>query len=572
MAPTLHQTAPEPSAPQAPVYVIGHRNPDTDAICSAIAYAEFLRRTNEPGAIAACCGAPNARTRFALEEAGLSAPRLLLDARPTAGQVCRRDIVFARDDESVFEAINRMRGRSFRSLPVIDGSGRLAGLVSIQNALELLLPGEGDMSRARIVRTCLGRMASVLGAGVQHAGDLEREADFVVTVAALSVEKFTERLATYCPQDLVVVAGDRPSVQERAIAHGVSALIVTGGNRLAEPTLHRARKAAIAVLLSPHDTATTTLLIKCASRVTNVLHREFESFGERTPLREAAPVMARNTGQALFPVLDDSRAMVGVLARSDLVNPPRTRLVLVDHNEPGQAVAGAAEAEIVEILDHHRLGAGFTSREPIRFVNEPVGSTCTLVARAWREAGLRPPEPMALCMAAGMISDTLHLKSPTTTPLDRELLDWLASCLERSLDVFARRFFETGSVLRASTPADVVRGDLKQYEEHEWRIAVAQVEEVGLEQFWNLKSQLAEALEELNRELSTDFACLLVTDIVTQNSVLLVEGDARLREAVGYPQIEPGLFELENIVSRKKQLLPYIMRILSETPKRALEG
>ncbi len=550
-----------------PVYVIGHRNPDTDAICSAIGYAEFLRESGRPiDAVPARCGEISERTAFALQKAGIPVPRLVLDVRLNIGSVCQRKVVSATQDESLYDAINRLRQHNLRGMPILDKQGSVLGLLSIQKALDMLLPGPGNVAQARIVETSLARIASVLGGTFQNRANVDREAPYILTVAALSEERFAKRLATYAPRDLVVVTGDRPNIHSAAIEHRVSCLIITGDNRLNDGMLRRAHQSEVNVLLSPHDTATTTLLVKCARRIDFAITREFVAFPEKLTVREAARRML-STQQALFPVMDEENNLIGVLSRSDLVNPAPTHLILVDHNELSQAVSGAAECEILEVIDHHRIGGGLISSAPIRFINEPVGSTCTIVARTWKENGLTPPPGIALCLAAGLISDTLNLKSPTTTALDREMHEWLSNLVHCPLHEFARDFFTTGSPLHAHSPDEVVRADLKEYSSNGWQFAVAQVEEVELHRFWKVKEDLRDALVRLNAEKGMHFSCLLVTNITTQDSVLLAAGLEQIIEAIAFPPLDRALFELKGIVSRKKQLLPYLMRLIEEMHK-----
>ena len=549
--------------------VIGHKNPDTDAICAAVAYAALLRIQGQSDVEAAACGEAGPRTLFALSRAGERPPRLVLSVRPTAGEVCQRQVVVAEELESLYETFNRLREHNITRLPVIDCDRRLKGILSIQKALDLLLPGRADLDRARVVESSLSRIARVLDGKFQNQVDCDREAEFFVTVAAFSAKRFTARIESYDPASLIVVAGDRPNVQRPAIEQGVYALIITGGNKLPRDRLRRAKERGVNVLISPHDTATTTLLMKCSKPIRLAMQTDFISFEESTPLQEVRTRMQGALRQALFPVLDEKGILVGVLSRVDILHPRTTKLILVDHNELTQAVAGAEEAEIVEVLDHHRLGGSLVSHEPIRFINEPVGSTCTLVARAYRNAGLNPTPGMALCMASGIISDTLHLKSPTTTPLDAEMLDWLGGFVEQPLEAFAAELFAAGSVLQSSTPRQALQSDLKTYEENGWRIGLAQVEEQGLELFWKKKEELRSALKELNREHKFDLSCVLVTDLLSHDSVLLAAGNRKLVDSVAYPrkEHERDIFELRGIVSRKKQLLPYVSRLLRETQR-----
>ncbi len=544
-----------------PVYVIGHKNPDTDAICAAIGYADLLRRTTRPDAEAARCGDVPARTAFVLGKAGLREPLLVNDVRPTAGQICRREFESAHVGESLLDAFDRMRERGFRSLPVVDDDGRVAGMVSILKALDLLLPARGSADRTRQVDSSLERVARVLGGTFQNAVEPGREEPLKMIVAALSEPAFQKRLDTYEPEGLMVVAGDRPSVHRMAIVRGVRALVVTGGHRLTPELGREAAAKGVSVVLSPHDTAATTLLVKCAKRVTHAMDWDFLGYSETAVIDDVRGEIGVS-GQALFPVWDSDRKMTGVFSKSDLLTARPVELVLVDHNELSQAVTGAEEASILEVLDHHRLGGGLASREPIRFVNEPVGSTSTLVARAWRAAGMAPSPGIALALAAGIISDTLRLTSPTTTDLDRNILEWLRELAPCDLDEFARDFFAAGSPLRTQAPREALEGDCKEFHEAGWHFAVAQIEEQGFEPFWERKKELREAVAALVRERRLDFAALLVTDLNTHGSVLLVEGDLAVVKALDYARLEDGLYDLPGVVSRKKQVIPHLCGLL----------
>lgn len=549
-------------------YVIGHKNPDTDAICSAIAYADLLSQTYLPKALAARCGEINSRTGFVLERAGLEPPRLVMDVRPSVGQICRREVITAHDAESVLAVVNRMRDASLRSIPVIDSSRHCLGMLSLTKLVDLLLPGTNSGNSTRTVDSSLERIRETLDATYQNSFETGEEESFILTVGAMRAEAFDERIRHFPSRQIILVVGNRTTVQTAAIEYGIRAIVITGNYRLSPELLEKAVEKKITVICASYDTATTTLLIKCAKRITHALTQEFLGFTENLLIRQIREKV-QGSSQSLFPVIGEDGLLSGVLSKSDLVDPPRTRLVLVDHNELAQAVNGADEAEIIEVLDHHRLGGGLISSEPIRFINEPLGSTCTIVAKTYRQLGIKPSRSIALCMAAGLISDTLHLTSPTTTPVDRELLSWLEPLSGEKLSDFARDFFTAGSALKVSTPEAVVNGDCKEYEEHDWKIAVAQVEELGLDAFWDRKADLLEAMQQLLRKKNVDLAALLITDITSHYSLLLVVGEPRLISGIDYPPLEPHLFELNGIVSRKKQLLPELIRVLTRTPREA---
>ena len=324
-----------------------------------------------------------------------------------------------------------------------------------------------------------------------------------------------------------------------------------------------AQARGVSVINSPYDTATTTMRIKAARLIRSVIEKDFTSLPAKLAIEEARQLVVRSE-QVVFPVMDDGK-LVGVLSKSDLVNPPQTQVVLVDHNEISQAVRGVEEANIVEVLDHHRLGGSLKSTQPIRFFMDPVGSTCTLVARMFRQALIEPEPGIALCMASGMISDTLNLRSPTTTDVDRELLPWLKQFCKVDLDEYINEFFAVGSALRSCTPEQVVREDCKEFEENGRRFSISQIEEIGFDLFWERKDELFKALEGLAKENGLEFSALLITDIASTGSLLMMSSEPAGWEDINYPELEDRLYELEEVVSRKKQLLPLIISLLDST-------
>ncbi|MCO8123704.1 putative manganese-dependent inorganic diphosphatase [Stieleria sp. TO1_6] len=547
-----------------PLLVFGHRNPDTDAICAALAYADFLRRTTRPDAIAACCGAPNQRTEYALKVAELAAPRIVMDVRPVVEDVCQTDVTLATCDEVFYEVYRRMDQRGLRSIPVVDCNGTVVGIVSLLDLLELVLENGVDPVQARRVRTNLNKIVSVLGGEFQHAVNPDIDEDLILSVGAMSAAGFTEHIKQFPAEKLLVVSGDRPTIQLPALELGVRALVVTGGYELSDGLMQLAQARGISVLRSPFDTATTTMRIKAAQLIGSVVEKEFISLPARKPVADARKEIFRSS-QTVFPVLEDGE-LVGVLSKSDLVNPPKPQLVLVDHNELAQAVPGADESSIIEVLDHHRLGGSLKSSEPIRLTMEPVGSTCTLVAKKFRDAKIDPEPGIAICMASGMISDTLYLRSPTTTDTDREMLEWLQQFCCMPLDQFAENFFQVGSALRTCTPDQVVREDCKQFEDAGHAFSISQIEEIGFELFWQRKAELFQALEGLAAAQHLEFSALLVTDIVSNGSLLMMSREPDGWDEINYPELEDRLYQLDGVVSRKKQLLPLIGSLLDSHP------
>ena len=546
-----------------PVYVIGHRNPDTDAVCSALAYAELLQQTVHPTAVAACCGVTNLRTDFVLETAGVKPPRLLLDVSPTAYQISQHKVVSCTEDETFFNVYQKMKARNLRTIPVKSKDGKLVGILSLLDVLNLVFEGQTTSERTRQVRTSLNNICKVLGGSFQdeNASDPETIEDLVVTVGAMSAGGFKSRLEKMSPEGLIVVAGDRPTIQLPAIEHGVRAIVVTGGYELSEGLMMVARDRGVAVLQSPHETATTTMLIKSARMIEPAIQRDCVTIGPQKTLDQVRQLVHANP-QDLYPVAGVDKKLRGVLSKTDLVAPTRTRIVMVDHNEWGQAVKGAEEANVLEVLDHHRLGGGLRSHSPIRFINEVVGSTCTIVAMQYRMRGLEPSRGMAICMIAGLMSDTLGLTSPTTTDTDREILEWLTPYSGLDPVEFANDFFAAGSSLRAKSAEDVIQVDCKEFEESGQRFSVSQIEEIGLDRFWKRKQELTSALNSMQETEELSFSCLLITDISRGSSLLMVSGQNEFLKSLPFPKRGEGLFTLDGVVSRKKQFIPMISALL----------
>lgn len=552
--------------PIVPLHVIGHRNPDTDAICSAIGYATFLRESRGDNAEPARCGDLSVRTAWVLNQAGVEAPKLLMDVRPTAATVCLRNVIAAKREETFLSVYRKMIMHGFRSIPVVDDAGRMIGMPTLQELAQLFLPASSSSADAnRRVRTSLRNLAVALDATLKAYGrEKDTVSDCALMVGASSIETMRDRLRKFPARSVIVLVGDRPEILELAVREQVACLVITGGFRASDALASHAEAIGIPIIETRHDTASAALLARFSRPISDALHDDFLRFGANTPLKEIIAA-THDSHQPLFPVVDEtSGALVGVFSKSDLLDAPRMKLVLVDHNEFAQAVTGADEAEIVEVIDHHRLSGNLRTKEPVRFINEPVGSTSTIVAMMYRMRSLQPDKATALCLCAGMISDTLNLTSPTTTDTDREILPWLAQIADIDVEQFTAGFFAAGSMLRDKPAQAALESDRKEFEENGWRLSISQIEELGLEEFWKQEAALRDALEDVVTARQVHFACLLVTDITRHDSVLITAGNERVSEGIEYPQLKQNVFELKGVVSRKKQLFPYLSRVVGK--------
>lgn len=542
------------------ILVIGHRNPDTDAICSAVGYAEFKRRTGMPEAVAARCGDTNDRIDFVLNTFGVPVPKFVADVSPKVRDVMQTRIMSVTPDATAAHALGLMDERGIRILPVLDDSKRCCGLLSLFKLSKFLFPTTNRLVDSRRVLSSLANLAQTLHGELLVAHNPDEEEDLTLMIGAMSLESFAERLDTFDRNKLVILVGDRWDIQNLAIREGVRALVVTGGLKMESKTIEAARKKNVSLITSLHDTATTAALCRAAVAVRHVLNEEFMCFREHAPLL-AVREEATSSGYQIFPVLDQEGQTVGILSKTDFLKTVNRKLILVDHNELSQAVQGADEVEIIEIIDHHRIGA-LTTSQPILFRNEPVGSTSTIVADCFFRHEVELPKPIAGLLLAGLVSDTLNLTSPTTTARDAEVLRKLESIAGVNARSFTEKLFASGSLLTLHTAPKAITTDCKEYNDSGKTFSVAQIEEIGFDQFWKRKYELIEALDQYCSRHKYLFSALLITDVTTQNSLLVVAGDEGFVAQIDYPKLEPGVFDLREVVSRKKQLLPYLTHCL----------
>ena len=528
-----------------------------DSICSAIAYAELKRLNGHEDVIAARAGHTNERIDFVLEKFRVPAPLLINDLSPRVEDVMQPRVVSVHADSPIYDAVQLIERKRLRGLPVVDERNHCLGLLSTFKITHYLFPPRDEAASARLITASFADVVTTFG-GALVTGQLSGEpTEMLLMVGAMNAESFIPRLAHHAEQRVVLFVGDRPHIQEFAIDARVHAIVITGNFPIDEELRARARATGVTVISSPHDTATSVLLARGAVRVRQMLEADYVSFHRETRLDEARHIAA-DSPAFIFPVLDDDGALVGILSKSDFLKEIPRQLILVDHNELAQAVRGADKVPIVEILDHHKLG-GFSSDAPILFWNNPVGSTSSIVAMCYQQLGVPIPPPIAGLLMAGLISDTLNLTSPTATPIDCDILHRLSKIAGTDSAALAEQIFSVGSPLLTMTPEQAINADCKPYDEAGHRFTVAQIEELTFAHFPEKQDALLAALESARARDGLLFAALLVTDINDQTSLLLVQGAPEFLATIDYPQRQPLIWELATVVSRKKQLLPYLL-------------
>ncbi len=545
-------------------YVVGHRNPDADAICSAIAYAAYKEARGDSGYVAARCGNSNARIDTILARFRQPLPHYLSDVSPRVHDLMTSSVFSIGENATCAEALDLIDRHHVRVLPVTNSRRKPVGTVSLAHLGGVFIPRVSEPRLMRQVHTSLAAIARALKGRVVHLVHDHQVEDFFVRLGTMDIRSFwsiSVKENIPAAQSIIIV-GDRRDVQRRSIELGIRALVITSGLEIDDEIVAEAQARGVSIIVSPYDSATTAWVVRTAANLERVIDRSVVTIDPDTRISDVRKKFSVGTHAIL--VTSDEGALIGILTKSDIFKPVRTRLVLVDHNELTQAVPGAEEVTIAEIIDHHRLGSVNTS-QPILFINEPVGSTCTIVADLFRRESLQPSPAIAGIMMSGLISDTLHLNGPTTTGKDALMLAWLSEIAGVNSKQLADEIFNSGSVILANPPEKVVRSDFKIYEEEGIRFAVSQVEELGFGNFQQHAKPIARAVQDLREEERLAFAALLVTDINTQNSLLLVKGDSAFIERIRYPHVEQDeIFDMPGVVSRKKQLIPYLTSLIKE--------
>ncbi len=546
-------------------YIIGHKNPDVDSICSALAYADFKTAIGEKNFCAARCGNSNARIDRVLGKFGATLPKFIGDVRLSAGNIMKTDFIKMPQDASCFSVMGAIDKHDLRSIPIIDPDGILLGEISVFDLGEFFIPHPKAAREARRVNATINDIIKTLNASVHCVFDADKTDDMYVRIGAMEVSTFCssiteERLRA--EQNLIVV-GDRFDIQIKAIQMGVRAIILTGGYGVDPSVLEMAKAKKVSVLSCKYDSATTSLLVRMATRALPLMRKDLAIFKADYPLSKIALKAKSYFGKTIY-VCNDNGKLKGLFSDTDLINIPKQKLVLVDHNELSQAVRGAEEAEITEVIDHHRLGA-VSSQMPILFLNKPVGSTCTIISEMFRRAGLQISKSTAGLLCSGIVCDTLNLKSPTATKEDAEEIAELSKIIGMSGAELAEYIFKGDSVVLSNAPDDVIKADCKIYKEGDTEFSVSQIEELDFSNFNSKHEELRSALERYRKSKNLYFSALFITNVMTQDSLLMICGDEDFISRINYTKdSERGVFELPKIVSRKKQLIPYLSALLKD--------
>lgn len=543
-----------------PIYVIGHKNSDMDSVASAYAYARLLQLQGEGQAQAARNGELKPEVRFVLERYHVEAPEAIDDVYLQVRDVMRRGVICAYLDQSLLEAGQLLQAHNRRSMPVIDSENVVHGLIASEDFARLFFDdlhpqavNRLPLNPQNVMKALKGR---VLVEGRRPLGDR-------VLVGAMQAETMAEYIEPGC----LVILGDRENAQLTAIEHGAAALVITGDLLVSERTLTAARRQGVLIISTGYHTFTAMRLINLSINVEYLMRREFDFCHPEDQVSEIEEMLMRRRS---LPVVDDEGKLAGFLSRTDLIKPRPKRVILVDHNERTQAVDGIEEAEVLGILDHHRIADVHTQR-PIMFRADPVGSTSTIIAGLYHEAGIEIPREAAGLLLAGLLYDTLILRSPTCTQRDEHVAAELAQITGEQLEEYGRAIFAAAaSELDERSAEELLTSDFKEFTVQDTRFAVGTVETASPATIEKRCQDLLQSMRRLSQERGYHVFLFMIVDIINLRCHLLISGGEQAVATVFDRPLEPDghTIIVENLVSRKKQVVPQLSRIQARLVRR----
>lgn len=543
------------------VVVIGHRNPDTDSICSAIAYAELKNRTSTLVCEPRRAGKMNQETEFVLKKFGVTPPRMCTDVNPKIRDVDYREMPGIPGSTSLRRAWEIMRDQQIDTLSITSADNELEGIIAVKD----LATANMDVFDTAVLaksRTSYKNILETLN-GTMVVGD----ADAVCTTGHIKIGTATpELLESSVEKGDIVILSNRYESQLCAIEKEASLLIICNGAKVGRTIQRIADETGVAIMTTPVDTyAAGKLISQCAPISYYMTRDNILKFTLVTPVADVLRVMAK-VRHRYFPILDEDGKYCGMVSRRNVIALRKRRIILVDHNEATQAVEGFDQAEILEIIDHHRIGSLETS-SPVYFRNQPVGCTATIITQMYDENGVDIPPQIAGLLLAAILSDTLAFRSPTCTPVDENAAKRLAKIAGVDIEEFSTEMFEAGEKLDGKTPEEVFLQDFKVFMCGDIRFGVAQGSYMTRKNLQAAQALLQPYLEEARNKQNVEDIYMLLTDVPKEESVVICAGRYAAEVLSNGFESRPaadGSWTLPGVVSRKKQFIPAMMSAYQE--------
>jgi manganese-dependent inorganic pyrophosphatase len=541
------------------IYVIGHKNPDMDSIVSAIAYAELKSAEGEINIVPARAGKINIQTAYVLDRFGIPHPEFISDVIPRVKNHMSGEPVTVSHDTPLWEAMQILTANRFRMLPVVDENNRYISALYFNTFARNLLK-KIDPQKDSIIQTSAIHLMRTLRADAVVERNMDELFSAQVIAAASEVETLRGFIDIMPAENSIVIVGDRLDIQEYVIKKKIRLLVVAAGTVITGEIRELAEKNNVTVLTTPFHTASASWLTLHSTPVRFAGDTDLKPLNADDYIKNIREKFNDSESKS-FPVVDEQMNVAGVLTYSDLMKEPDTGLILVDHNEFTQAVDGARDVRILEIIDHHRLGNAPTAY-PITFINRPVGSTSTIIAGLYRDHRVPVRREIAAILLAGILSDTLILRSATTTQADIDTAEYLSHITGLSVEEFGADMVSAASVISSKPVDEIVSMDMKEYSEAGMKFSVSQVELNDPDEIMDRSEEVLKHLGELANRNGMLFSSLLVTDLNRLSSYFFVQGSDDFIRRIEYPRESEGIYFLKDVLSRKKQLIPYILEII----------
>ena len=552
--------------PVKAIKVIGHRNPDTDSICSAIAYSRLKNILDPEHPCKPCrAGLLNRETEFVLQYFNAPLPQLYTDVRPQIRDVDIRKSPAVDGEMSLRRAWMTMRDNDIDTLCVADEQGRLDGLITVKDVATANMDTLSPDSLA-VAKTSYQNVIDILD-GTVLAGKIEgRYVEGRIVIGAGSAEQMERAIN----KGDIVIVGNRSQSQLTAIEMGAGCIVVSSNTKVSNIIRMLAEEQDCVIISTPKGSYGAGQMISQAAPIRHYMRREKLTTVTPDSLVEQTTKAMAEVRFRYFPVVDRDGKYLGVVSRRNMMNVHKKQMILVDHNEKSQAVEGLEDAEILEIIDHHRIGS-FETEGPVYFRNVPVGCTCTIVYQMYQENGVDPDRSTAGLMLSAILSDTLMFRSPTCTPVDERSARELARLAEVDLEEYADAMFEAGGDITGRTAADIFNGDYKIFDSGEIRFGVGQASYMTEKNRKASQALVGPYLPNALEKQGLDFLFYMFTDVRNSTTELLMagEGAAALVEQAFGVQITDGLAVLPGVVSRKKQMIPALLGAIKLLPEKA---
>ncbi len=540
------------------VYITGHRNPDSDSICAALAYAEFKNKTQKLKAVPIRLGELNRETQFVLNYFGVEPPQLIQTVKPQIADLEIDNVAPVSPDISLKMAWSIMKRKNIKTLPVIHANERLAGIVSVSNLAASYLDiwdnyvlSKSNTSLTNILETLSGKII------YKAQDELNLKGKVVVAMMEPTEDSIID-------EEDIAICGDREIVQEFVLKNNARLMIITNNATPSEKVIELAKEKECTIINTPFDSFTTARLINQSVPIEYVMtNNNVVTFSTADFIEDIKDIMLE-TRYRSYPVLDESGKVVGSISRYHLISQEKKKIILVDHNEKAQSVDGLEDANVLEIIDHHRIGDIQTGL-PIYFRNEPVGSSSTIVASIFFENGIRPSKKIAGILCAAIISDTLLLKSPTATFIDEIVLKRLSEIADLDIDKFAEEMFKAGTSIEGKTAKQLLYQDFKGFNIGNFKVGVSQIMTTDMEGFKPLIDDLKALMNEKAKQDNFDIITLMATDIFKKATLFIVAGEHKevFYRAFDVKPKDDSAY-VEGVVSRKKQVIPPLTEMINQ--------